>query len=109
MKGATAEPWVSATKVPNSTSTTKIGPSHHFFLSRMNDHSSDTNEIPASRFCIMVPPQLWTKVAIPARETRKCSTFATPRPIGRATSRRFATNVGGVETQVQDRAATSEV
>src|SRR5262249_51546670 len=58
MKGATAEPWVSATKVPNSTSTTKIGPSHHFFLSRMNDHSSDTNEIPASRFCIMVPPQL---------------------------------------------------
>jgi hypothetical protein len=36
MKGATAEPWVSATRVPNSASTATIGPSHHFFLSRMN-------------------------------------------------------------------------
>src|SRR5262249_19778637 len=34
---------------------------------------------------------------------------ATPPPIGRATSRTFATNVRGLETQVQDRAAKSEV
>src|SRR5262249_50359054 len=54
MKGATAEPWVSATRVPNSTSTVPIGPSHHFFLSRMNAHSSDTNALLVAGFFVMV-------------------------------------------------------
>src|SRR5262249_14821458 len=42
MKGATAEPWVSTTRAPNSTSTSTMGPSHHFLRTRKKSQSSRT-------------------------------------------------------------------
>src|SRR5262245_60924220 len=44
MNGATAEPWVNTTSAPKSTSTSTIGPSHHFFRTRRKSQSSRGND-----------------------------------------------------------------
>src|SRR5262245_25358180 len=98
MKGATAEPWVSATRVPNSTSTATIGPSHHFFLSRMNAHSSDRNELLVGGFFVMVsslhgclttllPRHVQTRPP-PQRRRPRCRSGSSGHPWGSRARRR---------------------
>src|SRR5262245_40995925 len=49
MNGATAEPCVKTTRAPKSTSTSTIGPSHHFFRTRRKSQSSRANDGCAGR------------------------------------------------------------
>src|SRR3546814_11465567 len=48
MNGATAEPWVSTTRPPNSTITSSIGSSQNFLRIRRNRHSSARKDIGVS-------------------------------------------------------------
>src|SRR3546814_10513698 len=48
MNGATADPWVSTTRPPNSTITSSIGSSQNFLRIRRNRHSSARKDIGVS-------------------------------------------------------------
>src|SRR5215467_14312983 len=44
MNGAIEEPCVSTTRAPNSTSTSTMGPSHHFLRTRRKSQTSRAND-----------------------------------------------------------------
>src|SRR5262245_21165936 len=48
MKGATAEPWVSTTKAPNTAITSRSGSSQYFLRAPINSHNSCRNSIAMS-------------------------------------------------------------
>src|SRR5262245_631921 len=48
MKGATAEPWVSTTRAPNTAITSRSGSSQYFLRAPMNSQSSCRNSIAAA-------------------------------------------------------------
>ena len=49
MNGASADPCVNTSSNPSNTNTITIGPSHHFFRTRMNVAASAAEQIPIQR------------------------------------------------------------
>src|SRR5207244_9416395 len=64
-----AEPWLSTIRAPKSTRTSTIGPSHHFFRTRMKTQSSPRSETIAERATLVAYP--WRSTTVKGRGVQR--------------------------------------